>query len=170
MAIVRATSFTRSIQAIKATIRYNQHRAGRDGERKSRELFGFDGTMERAAAYEMIDAAEKGTVFFRFVISLDQETEDTAKDLQLRDLTRQTMLALPEHVQQRVPYAAAIHDDHTDNRHVHFVACLHSRLGKEHFKTMREAATDEASSQRQERDATRQQQQEGGQWTGQAAS
>jgi hypothetical protein len=170
MAIVRATSYTRSIKAIKATIRYNQHRAGKDGERKSRELFGLTDGMEREDAYRMIDAAEKGTVFFRFVISPDQETEDTAKDLQLHELTRQTMLALQEHLQHRVPFAAAIHDDHTDNRHVHLVACLHSRLGKEHFKTMREAATDEASSQRQERDVTRQQQQEGGQWTGQVAS
>jgi hypothetical protein len=175
MALVRATSYTRNSQAIKATIRYNQHRAGKDGERTSRELFGFAGTMERIAAYEMIDAAEKGTVYFRFVISPDQETEDTAKDLELRELTRQTMLALQEHVQQPVPFAAAIHDDHTELRHVHLVACLTSRLGTEHFKTMRDAATTEASQQRQERYAAQQQQQQqqqqgGGQWAGQAAS
>src|SRR5918992_4261495 len=119
MTIVRATSYTRGRKAIKATIRYNQHRTGRDGQRKSRQLFGLAGTMGRNAAYEMLDAAEKGTVFFRFVISPDQETEDTAKDLELRELTRQTMLALQEHVAKRVSFAAAIHDDHTDNRHVH---------------------------------------------------
>jgi hypothetical protein len=173
MAIVRATSYTRSRKAIKATIRYNQHRAGKDGERKSRELFGLDGSLGRITAYEMIDGAEKGTVFFRFVISPDIETEDTAKDLELQELTRQTMLALQEHLEKRVPFAAAIHDDHTDLRHVHLVACLTSRLGPEHFKTMRDVATDGASLQRQERDATRQQQQqqqEGGQWAGQVAS
>jgi hypothetical protein len=173
MALVRATSYTRNIQAIKATIRYNQHRAGKDGERKSRELFGLDGTMERGAAYEMIDTAAKGTVFFRFVISPNQEIEDTAKDLELRELTRQTMLALQEHVQQQVPFAAAIHDDHTDLRHVHLVACVTSRLGPAHFQTMRDAATATAKLQRQERDmgrAPQQQQQGGGQWAGQAAS
>jgi hypothetical protein len=168
---VCATSYTRSRKAIKATIRYNQHRAGKDGERKSRELFGLDGSLGRIAAYEMIDTAEKGTVFFRFVISPDQEIEDTAKDLELRELTRQTMLALQEHVEKRVPFAAAIHDDHTDKRHVHLVACLTSRLGPEHFQTMRERATEEALLQRQERDqGKQQQQQEGGQWAGLAAS
>jgi hypothetical protein len=128
--------------------------------------------MERLAAYEMLDAAEKGTVYFRFVISPDRETEDTAQDLELRQLTRQTMLALQEHLEMRVPFAAAIHDDHTDNRHVHLVACLTSRLGTEHFKTMRDAATSEATQQRQERDSMRQQQQQqkGGQWAGLAAS
>jgi hypothetical protein len=173
MAIVRATSYTRNRQAIKATIRYNQHRAGKDGERKSRELFGVAGTLERIAAYEMIDNAEKGTVFFRFVISPDEETEDTAKDLALQELTRQTMLALQEHVQQRVPFAAAIHDDHTELRHVHLVACVTARLGTAHFQTMRDAATETAKQQRQERDMVRapqQQQQGGGQWAGQGIS
>jgi hypothetical protein len=171
MAIVKATSYTRSSSAIKATIRYNQHRTGKDGERKSRELFGLAGVMERGDAYRMIDAAEKGTVFFRFVISPDQQTEDTAKDLHLQALTEQTMLALEEHLQKRVPFVAAVHDDHTELRHVHLVACVTSRLGKEHFQTMRDAATNTGLQQRQERDVMRQQQQqEGGQWLGQGIS
>jgi hypothetical protein len=152
MAIIRATSYTRKIAAAKATIRYNQHRAGKDGERKSRELFDLDGSLGRIAAYEMIDQAEKGTVYFRFVISPDRDTEDTRQDLDLKALTRQTLLALQEQLGLRVPFAAAIHDDHTDNRHVHLVACVTSRLGTEHFKTMREAATETALSQRQDPD------------------
>src|SRR5918992_2808492 len=102
MTIVRATSYTRGRKAIKATIRYNQHRTGRDGQRKSRQLFGLAGTMGRNAAYEMIDTAEKGTVFFRFVISPDQETEDTAQDLHLEKITTQTMLALEEQLARDV--------------------------------------------------------------------
>jgi hypothetical protein len=167
MAVVRALSYTRKVKAAKATIRYIQHRTGREKEKMFRKLFQSTGEMARMDAYEMLDAAEKGSVFFHFVISPDQWTEDSAKDLELRELTRQTMSALQEHVQHQVPYVAAIHDDHTDLRHVHLVACLTSRLGTEHFKTMREAATNEASLQRQERDATRQQ--EGGQWARQAA-
>jgi hypothetical protein len=172
MAIVRATSYTRSKGATKATSRYNQHRTGKDGQRISRELFGFAGVVERGEAYRMIDAAEKGTVFFRFVISPDQETEDTEKDLQLQVLTEQTMLALQEHLHKRVLFVAAVHDDHTELRHVYLVACVTSRLGIEHFNTMREAATDTARMQRQERDVARQQQQqqEGGQWQGQGIS
>jgi hypothetical protein len=103
------------------------------------------------------------------VISPDQETEDTAKDLHLHELTKQTMLALQEHLQKRVPFVAAIHDDHTELRHVHLVACVTSRLETEHFKTMRDAATDTALVQRREGDRAREQQQqvqqqEGAQW------
>jgi hypothetical protein len=178
MAIVRATSYTRSAKAIKATLRYIQHRAGKDGERKSRELFGPDGPLGRITAYETIDTVEKGTVYFRFVISPDQHTEDTRKDLQLQTLTRQTMLALQEQLGSRVPFAAAIHDDHTDHRHVHVVACVTSRLDTSHFKTMRDAATETAQQQRMERDMVRAPQQQqsrqtrqgGGQWAAQAAS
>jgi hypothetical protein len=163
MAIVKA-SYTKSRGGAKASLRYIQHRPGREGERLTRDLFGTDGVMDRQDAYHMIDTAEKGSTFFRLVISPDQETEDTAKDLHLAAITRQTMRALQEDLGHRVPFAAAIHDDHTEHRHVHLVACVTSRLGKEHFQTMREAATNEASLQRQARDQQReqQQQQEGG--------
>jgi cytosine/adenosine deaminase-related metal-dependent hydrolase len=170
MAIVRALSYTRKVKAAKEMIRYIQHRIGKDGEKKYRQLFQLSGDMERIDAYEMLDASEKGSVFFHFMISPDQRTEDIARDLDLRELTRKTMLALQEQIQAGVPYAAAIHDDHTELRHVHLIACLTSRLGVEHFKTMRDTATEEAGLQRQERDAQRQQQQKGGQWLGLAAS
>jgi hypothetical protein len=175
MAIVRAVSYTRKVKAAKATIRYMQHRTGREKEKMFRNLFRVTGEMERMDAYKMLDAAEKGSVFFHFVISPDQRTEDNAKDLNLPELTKQTMLALQEHIMATVPYAAAIHDDHTELRHVHLVACLTSRLGVEHFQTMRDAATETAQQQRMERDMVRapqqqQQQQGGGQWAGQGIS
>jgi hypothetical protein len=180
MAIVKAT-YTKSRGGAKAAIRYISHRPGREGEKVKRELFGSDGKLDeegqqkvsqldRQEAYQMIDAAEEGTAFFRFVISPDQRTEDTQKDLHLQAITEQTMLALEGHLNKPVPYVAAVHDDHTELRHVHLVACITSRLGKEHFKTMRDTATDTALMQRQERDSARQQQQEGGQWAGQGIS
>src|ERR671918_1864641 len=92
MAIVKAT-YTKIKGAAKAAIRYIEHRPGREGEKVKRELYGRDGSVERGEAYQMIDEAEKGTVFFRFVISPDQQTEDTAKDLYLEKITTQTMLA-----------------------------------------------------------------------------
>src|SRR5918992_743644 len=162
MAIVKAT-YTKIKGAAKAAIRYIEHRPGREGEKVKRELYGRDGSVERGEAYRMIDEAGKGTVFFRFVISPDQQTEDTAKDLHLEKITTQTMLALEEQLARDVPFVAAIHDDHTDLRHVHLIACVKGRLGTTHFQTMRERATDEAALQRQERDLAREQQQEGGQ-------
>ena len=37
--------------------------------------------MERHLAYQMIDEAKKGSLFFRFIISPDPRSEDTENDL-----------------------------------------------------------------------------------------
>jgi hypothetical protein len=62
MAIVRA-KYSKSKSRTKAHIRYIEHRAGREGEKVKRELFGIDGVMNRQQAYQMIDEGEKGTAF-----------------------------------------------------------------------------------------------------------
>jgi hypothetical protein len=67
----------------KATIRYIQHRRDRDGERVNRTLFGYDGALSREQAYKMIDEAQKGTIFYRFVLSPDLKREDRYKGLGL---------------------------------------------------------------------------------------
>ena len=41
----------------KATIKYIQHRPGKDHEKKARNLFGIDGSMGRWQAYRMIEEA-----------------------------------------------------------------------------------------------------------------
>jgi hypothetical protein len=169
MAVVIA-KYSKSKKRTIAAIKYIQHRTGRDGEKISRDLFGFDGQMSRDEAYHMLDAAGKGTNFFRIVISPDQQTEDIYKDLHLQAITEQTILALEEAVGKHIPFVGAIHDDHAPHRHVHLVACVQSRLNPEHFKAMRDAATETALFQRQEKDLIReqqqaqQQQQEGAQW------
>jgi hypothetical protein len=167
MAIVKAT-YTKSRPGAKAGIRYIQHRPGREGEKATRELFGADGVVDRQEAYRMIDAAEKGSVFFRIVISPDPEREDTYRDLSLAEITTQTMLQLAERLTKAVPYAAVEHNDHAPHRHVHVLACVHGRLNTQDFLALRETATQAALSQRQERDVAReqqqQQQQEGAQW------
>jgi hypothetical protein len=172
MAIVKAT-YTKSSGAAKAGIRYIAHRLGREGEKVKRELFGLDGRMARGEAYQMIDEAEKGTVFFRIVISPDPQTEDIYKDLSLQEITSQTMLQLEERLTTAVPYVAVEHDDHAPHRHVHIVACVTGRLNTADFKALRDSATDTARTQRHERDVAREhhrqqqeqiQQQEGVQW------
>jgi hypothetical protein len=90
-AVIKA-SYTRARGLAKANIRYIQHRKGRDGQKLTRELFGAEGGLERQQAYQMIDEAEKGTVFFRLIISPPQ-TEDT-QFLSLQEQTAQTMLHL----------------------------------------------------------------------------
>ena len=100
----------------------------------------------------MIDAAKKGSVFFRIVISPDAQIEDTRSDLYLWQITEQTMLTLEERLNIHVPFTAVEHNDHTGNRHVHLLACLKGRIEKGDLKALREAATEAAMQQRQERD------------------
>jgi hypothetical protein len=157
MAIVKA-SYTKLGKAAKASIRYIQHRPGRDNRQLSRVLFGTDGAMGRRDAYRLIDDAGKGSLFFRFVISPDPHIEDSEKDLYLRVVTEQTMQALENRLNAPVTWVGAVHDDHTDIRHVHIVAVVSGRLKPRDFAELRLAATDACLEQRRHLDLMRQQQ------------
>src|SRR5918999_5571726 len=160
MAIVKAT-YTKSRSEAKAFIRYIQHRKGLDGQKITRELYGIDGAMVRVEGYELIDNAEKGTAFFRIIINPDPKTEDTRKDLSLREITGKTMQTLAKVVGRDVPYIAATHADHTPLHHAHILALVKGRLGREDLQVLRETATQEALQQRKARDLAQQQQQKG---------
>jgi hypothetical protein len=158
MAIIKANYVKRDKkqkQRAKASIRYIQHRPGKEGKRTQRALFGSDGVMERQEAYELIDDAEQGSIFFRFVLNPDPEREDTRYDLDLRALTEQTMHVLTEKFHQRqqiVQWVAAVHADHTELRHVHILAVVPGRLTVQDFDHMRDTATTASVEQRRELD------------------
>ena len=154
MAIVKA-SYTKSSGGAKASIRYIAHRPGKDNEKTARTLFGSDGLMGRYEAYRMIDEAEKGSLFFRIVISPDPQQEDTDKDLFLRDITEQTMQRLEDRFQKHLQWVAAEHNDHAPHRHVHIVAIVPGRLQVQDFQLLRQTATQAALAQRKERDLLR---------------
>src|SRR6266571_6647419 len=147
MAIVKA-SYTKSSGGAKASIRYIAHRPGKDNEKTARTLFGSDGLMGRYEAYRMIDEAEKGSLFFRIVISPDPQQEDTDKDLFLRDITEQTMQRLEDRFQKHLQWVAAEHNDHAPHRHVHVVAVVPGRLYPQDFQAMRTIATEACLEQR----------------------
>ncbi|SRR5258708_31680684 len=151
MAIVKAT-YTKRRDSAKASLRYIQHRPGKDGAKITRTLFGWDGALGRAEAYRMIESAEKGSVFFRFVISPDPKAEDTGKDLSLREITKKTMLSLEDRLHTQVPWVAVTHDDHAPHRHVHVVAIVAGRLQVQDFQALRQTATDAAREERRHRD------------------
>src|SRR6266478_3936934 len=157
MAIVKAT-YTKQAQGAKASIRYMEHRPGKDGEKVTRTLFGSDGLLGRWQAYQMIDEAEKGSLFFRFVISPDPKQEDTQRDLHLREVTEKTMQRLEEQVHKPVLWVAAEHDDHAPHRHVHVVAIVPGRLHVQDFQLLRAEATEACLDQRHEHDLAREQQ------------
>src|SRR5436305_12214974 len=78
VAIVKA-NYTKQAGSAKASIRYIEHRRGKEGERITRPLFGSDGLVGRYAAYDMIDGAAVGSSFFRFVVSPDRNEVDTKR-------------------------------------------------------------------------------------------
>ncbi len=140
----------------KATIRYIQHRRDREGERVTRTLFGYDGALTKEQAYRMIDDAQKGTFFYRIVVSPAPKQEDRYKDLDLTDITLHTMLALEERFGKQIQFVAAMHDDHSPHRHVHTLVLVHGvRLTREDFQALRHEATERALFQRRLRDRTR---------------
>lgn len=151
MAIFKATYTTKAAGA-KASVRYIEHRPGKENAKITRTLWGSDGKMERREAYRMIDEAQTGSTFFRFVISPDPLKEDTHRDIYLRDITEQTMLGLEDRLRQQVQWVAATHDDHAPHRHVHVIAILPRKLQVYDLKALREIATDAALDQRRERD------------------
>jgi DNA-directed RNA polymerase subunit RPC12/RpoP len=159
MAIVKANYVKRGRGErgrAKATIRYITHRRDRDGHTVTRELFSFDGALTKEQTYRMIDEARRGTIFYRIVLSPAPKQEDRYKDLNLRDLTLDTMLKLEERLGKPVQFVATIHDDHAPHRHVHTLVLVQGkRLTREDFQALRLEATEQALSQRRLRDRVR---------------
>jgi hypothetical protein len=133
----------------KATIKYIQNRPGTDQERKTRQLFGIDGAMGRWQAYRMIDDAPKGRYFYRVIVNPDPMTEDNERNLPLREVIEETMRKL-QALRKETPiqWVAAIHDDHSDKRHIHALAIVKGKLNREELDSLREATTKEAQLQR----------------------
>ena len=155
MAIVKA-HFTRSSGKIKKTLNYIVHRPGREGEKLNRELFGdIEETIEKEDAYRFIEA--RGMTFFHLKLNFHPTQEDTRKDLNLRDITRQSIAALEERLQRTIRFLAVEHNDHTDLRHIHAIMRVKlrrgERIGIEDWKVCREAASEQARLQRRALDA-----------------
>ena len=93
----------------------------------------------------MIDEAEKESVFYRFIISPDQQTEDTKRDLYLRQVTEKTMQALEDHIHKQVAWVASVHADHTHIRHVHVLAVVPGRLPPQDFRSLPQVLIQEAT-------------------------
>jgi hypothetical protein len=131
MAVVRANYCKKGVterEIAKANIYYIQTRPGRDKERLTRTLFGASGNMGRHEAYQFVTEAPKGTYFYRLRLSPDPKREDVKRDLNMHKLTRHMMKRLDKRLKTSLSWAAAVHDDHTDIRHVHILAAIPKHL------------------------------------------
>src|SRR4051794_30223531 len=157
MAIVK-NRFTRQRRAAKANVRYITHRAGREGETITRELFGHDDKLTKEQAYTMIDSAPKGTYFNRLKLSTDPRKEDWDKQLNLREVAKKAVRELEIKLTEergediKLDFIAAIHDDHTNIRHVHILAFSQEKLTVAQLKALTAGATTEARAQRKDLD------------------
>ena len=135
----------------KANIRYIQERPGRDKEKLTRPLFNNAGVLGRHEAYQFIDEeGRKGRYFYRFKLSPDPVKEDMKRDLNMQKLTRQMMQSLEKRLKTTIPWAGALHDDHTDIRHVHILAAIPRRLQKYELEALIREATTICREQRRE--------------------
>jgi hypothetical protein len=141
----------------KDNVRYITHRRDLEGQKVTRDLFGFEGAMAKQTAYRMIDEApKKGRYYYRMVVSPDPRREDRYKDLDLRTLTIATMLKLEERYGKSIQFVAAIHDDHAPHRHVHALVILNGRrLTRADFASLRSHAKRRALTQRRFKDRVR---------------
>jgi hypothetical protein len=69
-------------------------------------------------------------------------------------LTRQMMQRLEKRLKTAIPWAGALHDDHTDRRHVHILAAIPRRLQKYELEALIREATTICREQRRGLDRT----------------
>jgi hypothetical protein len=157
MAIVKL-KYTRGRDAIKAHLRYIVHRPGKEREKQTRELFQHNYlSVTKQYAYDLLNGAPRGTVFYKMTINFHPLKEDTHKDLDLQHIASLTVREMQLRIGRSVPFIATIHDGHarTDLRHIHAICLVQGRLSKEEFaklKTLWQTATAEVRLQRRARD------------------
>src|SRR5919199_3883317 len=157
MAIVKL-KYTRSRDAIKAHLRYIVHRPGKDMQKPTRELFQHNYlSVTKQYAYDLINGAPRGTVFYKMTINFHPHKEDTHKDLDLHFIASLTVREMQNRIGRYVPFIATIHNGHatTDLRHIHAICLVQGRLSKaeyEQLKTLWQIATAEVKFQRSNRD------------------
>jgi type IV secretory pathway TraG/TraD family ATPase VirD4 len=107
-------------------------------------------TLDKRQAYEAIDNARSGTRFLRVTISPDPKREDSGRDLNLREITREMMREFQKQFPGRIiQFFAAVHEGHTDKRHVNLLVLFPGgRLTKHHWKALRERTTAKALAER----------------------
>src|SRR5919202_1103262 len=157
MAIVKL-KYVRGRAAMRAHLRYIIHRPGKEQGRVTRELFHHNYlSVSKQEAYDLINNAPRGTIFYKMTINFHPLREDTHKDLDLQHIASLTVREMQARIGRIVPFIATIHDGHarTALRHIHAICLVQGRLCKEDFaklKTLWQTVTSEVRLQRRIRD------------------
>jgi hypothetical protein len=157
MAIVKL-KYTKNSDAIKAHLRYIVHRPGKEREKLTRGLFHHNYlSVTKQSAYDLINTAPKGTVFYKMTINFHPVKEDTHKDLDLHAITSLTVREMQLRLDRSVPFIAIIHEGHanTELRHIHAICLVQGRVSKQDFaklKTLWQTASSEVRQQQRIRD------------------
>jgi hypothetical protein len=80
MAVV-TLKYTRNKQEIKANLKYFTHRAGREHEKMTRDIFTNSGATDKQEFYSQVKHAGRSILFYKFIINPDPKTEDNLKTL-----------------------------------------------------------------------------------------
>ena len=151
MAVVRVNYIPgNNRNTAKEAVKYMEQRRGKDGGKIIRTLFGTGGVMGRIDAYNLIDEASIGTKYFRVVINPDVKTEDTQRDLNMVEVIETTISTMREQLDTEVSWVAAIHADHTPQRHIHALVIAKARILP--APLMIQTATQVCREQRRQRD------------------
>src|SRR4051794_37296265 len=115
----------------RGALKYNGTRAGKDGEKIERTIFGHDGPYTEEQAQKMIDTAPKNTYFWNFVLSPDPNGEENSnRKLDLTKLTKDLIKHVELKLKRQIEFIAAVQNDHTDIPHVHALLFI-QRRGRE---------------------------------------
>ena len=148
-AVVKA-SYTKSGSEAKASIRYMQHRQSDQGERHPRQLFGSEGELSRAEAYERLDRAEQEqekVYFYRVVLNAGEGHADLSEDAR-QDWAREVMARIETRGVKVHDWVGVSHTDQGEHDHVHVVAATSRTLQKDELADLRTYSREAYDQQR----------------------
>lgn len=148
--VVKA-SYTRSGGEAKASVRYMQHRADDRGERHPRQLFGREGELSRAEAYERIDQAQEqpGKVYFyRLVFNTGEGHADLSEEGR-QQWAREVMAHMEAQGVKVHDWVGVSHTDQGEHDHLHVLAATSRTLQKDELADLRTYSRESYDQQRE---------------------
>jgi type IV secretory pathway VirD2 relaxase len=134
---------TAGIRLAKEHLRYAVHRTNEHGQRQYREVWDRAGALDKATAYERLDAAGPRDYVYRLTLSPHPERQDAGQRLDLREWGRAMMARLGTVSGQQLEWFAVTHA-HVEHRHVHVVVRTRGHFTSAHFRAMREVGDQQA--------------------------